>query len=118
MIGIDSLGSGNILAQQTASLHKTEGQTADFESALLRAVENNDNSALREAAVDMEAMFINQMFQAMRRTVPEAEGIFQRNQAEKIFQEMLDQETSISLAQAGGIGIADAIYEQIRRTEV
>ena len=74
-----------------------------------------DTSAIRNAAQEMESFFINQMFQAMRRTIPEPEGMFERSHAEVIFQEMLDQEVAINLSRNGGIGLADKIYADMTR---
>ena len=92
-----------------------EVSAASFSEAISRAAENNDSSAIRAAAKQMESLFIYQMFQAMRRTVPESEGFFERSNAERIFTEMLDEEKANIMAKAGGIGIADAIYRELTR---
>ena len=87
----------------------------DLERLMEEALATGDTSDIRQAAIEMESHFINQMFQAMRRTVPESEGIFQESNAQRIWREMLDEETAKNLANAGGLGIADAIYEQLTR---
>ena len=97
------------------SISREEAQTADFEAILERASKSGDTSEIREAAVQMESLFIYQMFQAMRRTVPEPQGFFERSNAERIFTEMLDEEKANIMASAGGIGIADAIYRELTR---
>lgn len=101
-------GNGNDFASimETAVTAMNEAQEAG---------EVRDTSQIRRAAVEMESFFINQMFQALRNTVPEREGIFARSNAEKIFQDMLDEETANNLAQSGGIGIADIIYADMTR---
>ena len=38
-----------------------------------------------------------------------------KSNAEKLFQEMLDQEVSKTAANQGGIGLADMMYKQLER---
>ena len=75
-------------------------------------------SQLKEAAIEMETWFINEMFKAMRRTVPEGEGMFETSNGEQIWRDMLDEQTSKSLAQGGGLGLAQTLYEQLKRVNV
>jgi flagellar protein FlgJ len=75
------------------------------------------NEALRKATADFEAMFINQMFQSMRRAVPESK-LFGGGSGEKTFREMLDLEWSTRIAQAGGFGIGEMLYRQITQEPV
>ena len=75
-------------------------------------------SQLKEAAIEMETWFINEMFKAMRRTVPEGEGMFETSNGEQIWRDMLDEQTSKSLAQSGGLGLAQQLYEQLKRVNV
>ncbi len=69
--------------------------------------------ALKQAALDLEALFVGQVLSAMRRTVPEAEGLFQQGRGEKMFRDMLDGEMSQSIAAASDLGLANAIYTQL-----
>ena len=106
------------LQMQNANLQRVQAQGQGFEEALESAVAQGNSAEIRNAAIEMESFFINQMFQAMRRTVPEGEGIFERSNAQRIWEEMLDEEKSINLAQAGGLGLADVLYEQLTRVNV
>ena len=103
------------LQMQSASLQRNHSQGENFGNVLESAINNNDTSEIRKAAIEMESFFINQMFQAMRRTVPEPQGIFEESNAQRIWQEMMDEETANQLAAGGGLGIADALYEQLKR---
>lgn len=67
---------------------------------------------LRETSQEFEAMYINEMYKAMRKTVPESE-LIEKNSAEKMYQEMQDMEMARSISQGQGVGIADAIYNQM-----
>ncbi|NLL42503.1 MAG: flagellar biosynthesis protein FlgJ [Firmicutes bacterium] len=70
--------------------------------------------ALQEAAEQFEAIFLYQLMEQMRRTVPENDLLGDRR-AEKIFQSMLDQEMAGNVAQGQSIGLAKMIYEQMSR---
>ncbi|MCL2611023.1 MAG: rod-binding protein [Defluviitaleaceae bacterium] len=118
-MNIQGINNFNNLNITNIGLAREENQTADFESILSRAVENAENnrdtSDIRNAAIEIESFFIYQMFQAMRRTVPEPEGLFERSNAEVIFTQMLDEEKAQVIAQSGGLGIADAVYRELTR---
>ena len=68
--------------------------------------------ALRDAAVQFESLFIQQMLKVMRDTVQESD-LFGKRNAEKLFQSMHDEQLAIELAHAGGIGLSDMIYRQL-----
>lgn len=67
---------------------------------------------LRSACRDFESIFIQQMMQQMRRTVPQ-DGLFNGGQAEQMYTSMLDGELSKSFAQQRGLGLSDVLYRQL-----
>ena len=60
----------------------------------------------------MKSQTAMEMVKAMRKNVPEG-GLFEKDNATEIFQEMMDMETAKSITQGPGLGIATAIYEQM-----
>jgi Rod binding domain-containing protein len=56
----------------------------------------------------MEAMFLDQMMQTMRKSVPKSEMSLD-GPASEIYQGMLDSEYSKRAARAGGVGLAEQI---------
>lgn len=68
---------------------------------------------LREACEGFESIFIQNMWKEMRNTVPKSNLLGGRE--EKFWQDMYDQELSKSMTSAGGIGLADMMYEQLSR---
>jgi len=74
-----------------------------------------EKAAIREAAETFESYFIQIMLREMRKTIPDEGGLIPRSQAERIFTEMLDEQKSIEMARAGGIGLADVIVKQLTR---
>ena len=67
---------------------------------------------LREACQGFEAMFLDIVFKEMRNTVPE-NTLFGESQGEKIWHSMLDTELMNNVAKAGGVGIADMMYDNL-----
>lgn len=119
-MNVNGISNTNMQMGMGVSNVMRDNANTDFATVLENAVENGveagqDTSEIRRAAVEMESFFINQMFQALRRTIPESEGLFEKSNAEKIFQEMLDETTAQNLAESGGLGIADMMYEQLTR---
>jgi Rod binding domain-containing protein len=69
---------------------------------------------LRNAAKMYETHFLNEMVKAMRKTVPQDEGVFKHNFAEQIFTEQLDSQYVEGWSGRGGVGLADMIYSQLK----
>lgn len=67
---------------------------------------------LREATATLEGVFLQQLFQAMRATIPEGSGEA-RSEGEKMFTGMLDEQLSQLTAARSSRGIGEAIYRQL-----
>ncbi|UGQ45224.1 flagellar assembly peptidoglycan hydrolase FlgJ [Massilia endophytica] len=80
---------------------------------LRRSAQAGSPEALKTAAQQFEAMFINMMMKSMREAAP-AEGMLD-NQQTKMFTTMLDQQTSQNLAKKG-VGLADVLIRQLSKT--
>lgn len=65
------------------------------------------------AAQGMEAIFVGQMIEEMRKTVPESE-LIPASYAEKIYRSMLDQEYSNIISRSGQFGIAEQVLAEIK----
>lgn len=68
--------------------------------------------ALKGAATQFEAMFINMMMKSMRDASMETEGGLNDNQSSKMFTSMLDQQLSQNMAKRG-VGLADVLIRQL-----
>ena len=67
---------------------------------------------LREVADLYEKHFIKEMMRQMKSTVQES-GLVKKNNAEKIFEEQLDDQYSGEWNKRGGFGLSDLIYDQL-----
>ena len=73
-----------------------------------------EKESLKKSCQDFEAIFIDSMFKAMRKTVGENE-LLPKSNAEKMYQEMLDTEMAGRIAQKQSIGLAEEIYRQVEK---
>ncbi|MEF2145072.1 MAG: rod-binding protein [Desulfovibrionaceae bacterium] len=67
---------------------------------------------LKKACKDFEAVFIGKLWEQMRRTVPKDEKGMHSKQ-EDMYLSMFDRAFSEHMADAGGIGLSDLIYDQL-----
>lgn len=67
--------------------------------------------ALRAAAKQFEALFLQMVLKSMRDAVP-PNGLFDSDQT-RLFQSLQDQQLAMNLAQGRGVGLADVIYRQL-----
>ncbi len=73
-----------------------------------------DPEKLRAAAQQFEAVFIQQMYKEMRKTIPD-DGLIQRGNADDVYSQLQDLEAAKITAQNGGIGLADLMMQQLSK---
>jgi Rod binding domain-containing protein len=73
------------------------------------------DAALRRSASQLEGVFVAQLFQAMRATVPD-DGVIQSGQGESMFRDMLDARIAerAPAQWSGPHSLGDALYRQLR----
>lgn len=67
---------------------------------------------LREACEKFEAVFMGKIWKQMRKNVPKSGYL--NNQYEQQYTAMFDKDFSEKLAEGGGIGLGDMLYQQLR----
>jgi peptidoglycan hydrolase FlgJ len=75
----------------------------------------HDLKALRESCREFEAIFVQQMYQAMRKNVPD-DGLVPKDNATRIYQDMLDMQMARETAKGKGTGIGETMYKQMKET--
>lgn len=71
----------------------------------------DQQAALRGAAEQFEAFFLQMVLKAMRAATPK-NTLFDSDQT-RMFQEMADQQLALDMAQGKGVGLSDAIFRQL-----
>ena len=103
---------------QLAKMQNSSQETRDY-AFKMEALKKNlmppvdKEKKLREACQGFESIFIQKMWEQMRATIPESG--FLKGREERFWQSMYDQELAKTMAGAGGIGLADMMYEQLSR---
>jgi flagellar protein FlgJ len=78
------------------------------------AAQDDARAKLRKASHDLESVFVNELFKAMRETVPD-DGILSQDPGQDLFTGMLDERIAQSYAGQGKTGIGEALYHQLSR---
>lgn len=88
--------------------------TAPLRPATAGGAPPNDRARLKEAAHQLEAVFLNQLFQAMRQSVPDG-GLLSHSAGEDMMTSMMDEMVAQRSAGRLSSHLADAIYRQLSR---
>lgn len=72
------------------------------------------DAKLRKASHDLEGVFVNELFKAMRETVPQ-DGILSQDSGQDMFTGMLDERLSQTYAEKAQGGLGEALYHQLSR---
>jgi flagellar protein FlgJ len=77
----------------------------------------DDDARLRRTAIQMEGLFVQRMFGAMRDTVSSGEGLMPQSSAQETFTQLLDEKLAEQVpAQFDGAhSLANALYHQLRQ---
>jgi flagellar protein FlgJ len=105
-----AISSGNNVSNVTTGLATDASSVNDLKQAARK--DPNSPEAIRGAAKQFEALFLNMVMKSMRDATPH-EGPFDSEQT-KMFTSMLDQQRSQTLAQRG-VGLADVLTRQLSK---
>ena len=98
-----------MITQPTSTVQTSVDSSTDL-NAIRRAARENSPDALKAAARQFEALFMNMVMKSMRSATPQ-NSMFDSSQT-KLYTSMLDQEISQKFAKRG-IGLADAMLRQM-----
>ena len=83
-------------------------------SPAARGAGASDQARLRKAAHDLEAVFVNELFKAMRATVPQG-GFLAQDPGQELFTGVLDQRIAEVYGERARGGLGEALYRQLSR---
>ena len=80
------------------------------------AAVQSDETRLRKSALQLEGLFVQRLFAAMRETVPD-DGLVSQGSAESTFTSMLDEKLAeqVPAQWNGSHSLAEALYHQLRQ---
>lgn len=73
-----------------------------------------EEAKLQDACQQFEKMFLTQMMKQMRKAGPKG-GMFGKAAGSDQFADMLDQERAKQWSQNGGVGLAQMMFEQMKK---
>lgn len=88
-------------------------QDSKTESLKNKITNSSTDEEMMEACKSFESYFVEQMIQSMRDTIPKDEE--ENSEYEDCFGDMLYQEYANSITESGQLGIAQKLYEAMKR---
>ena len=110
-----SVGSDYYLNNSLTSQSATKAEKL---SSSLRAMDSAaaSDEELLESCKEFEAYFTEQMFKAMQKMIPESESVSSSTrQLQDYYKEQMIQSYAEQSAQGEGLGLAQMLYEQMKR---
>jgi len=82
-------------------------------NSVKQAARKDDPEALKVVAKQFESMFISMVLKSMREATDVMASDMLSSNETKFYRDMHDQQLSLSLAESGGYGLADTLYQQL-----
>ncbi len=73
------------------------------------------DARLQQAVTQLEGVFVQQLYKAMRESVPQQEGIVSGGTGEEMFTALMDQHLAAETPRHWERGLSDALYRQLSR---
>lgn len=110
---IAGIGSSSMMNNLDSVQAKAKGDFAEYLAQETgKAQQAKDDAKLKKTCQDLESVFLNIMMTNMRKTVDKSKLV--DSSQEETITSMLDAEMTKNMAKAGGIGLADMLYRQLR----
>lgn len=109
--------SNNTSLNQTHLLQSQSARLEDLKQSYLHP-EGADKQKLKKAAQEFEAIFVQQLLDAMDQTVDRQDSLLGGGNAEAYFRGMMNEEIAKSLSTrpgGSGFGLAESIYRQMEK---
>ena len=88
--------------------------TAPAGAAQSASAAPGEDPKLRKVAQQMEGVFVQELYKAMRATVPQNDGVVGGGAGEEMFTGLMDQHLATETPHAWGRGLGEAIYAHLR----
>lgn len=109
--GIGGLNS-KLMEAQAAKFDQKLNSLKRLNNSTLENAKVSNDAQIEKAAVDFEAMLLNQMLKSMWTTVPK-DGMLSGSNEETYYRDMLNQALAESIATDQSIGVKDVIMGEL-----
>ncbi|AWG43122.1 muramidase [Candidatus Borreliella tachyglossi] len=87
--------------------------TKNLEYRIDQTNKHKDNNELYKAALEFEAIFVNQMLKSMKNSLNKENNLLNGGQTEEIFEDMLYLESAKQIAKSKSFGLTNLICDQL-----
>ena len=107
------LGSNALQGAAMASSGRSQAEIENLQRISEKNPEEMTDKEIREIATDFESLFVRQILKEMRKTIPK-NGFLEQSNSTRMYMEMGDDALAKEIAQQGGLGVADLVFEQLK----
>ena len=107
-----AIGDNSALGALTTTDVNTTKKTQQLESSLKTNLDNATDDQLMDVCKNFESYMVEQMFKEMKKTVHSEDD---ENQYISYFGDTLYQKYADDVVESGGMGIAQMLYESMKR---
>ncbi len=108
-----SIGNDSVFTTASSGL-STSNNTSKLEAKLNGNIKNSSDQELMDVCKSFESYFVEQVFKEMKKTVPKNEA---DNEYLDYFGDRLYQEYADEVTDSGDLGIAQLLYESMKRNK-
>ncbi|WP_054739650.1 rod-binding protein [Cellulosilyticum ruminicola] len=90
--------------------------SSDFSNMLEKAMEKQDTDELKKGCKEIETYMLSYVFKKMKECMLTDEGITEKGDYEKMFEDNMIDVLCENMVEAGGVGLADSMYKQMLST--
>ncbi len=108
--------TNSLIDMYNTQTNNTSEKTSKLEGKLSGDLSTASSDELMEVCKEFEAYFTEQVFKAMQKMVPESESSDTATKTTMDYiEDMLTQEYASNSSENGGLGLAQMLYEQMKR---
>jgi Rod binding domain-containing protein len=111
----ESRRAAAMAGEETNAANTGKGEKANSAGSIAAASQAGDKTALRKAAEQFEALFIQEMLKTMRQTVEKDENTTSAHM--ETYESMLDRELALQMSKRGTVGVADMLVTHLERQQ-
>ena len=99
----------------TNNIINTDRDTSVIQKKMENLSQTEDDKKLMDACREFESIFVYMMLKEMKKTVPDDNGLIEKSQGTRIFEEMHLEELSKDMTKGNNsTGIAKMLYNQFK----
>lgn len=111
-----AIGNIGANAKAESAIAANRNKFSNFETKLHAKNEMSDKE-MKDICFDFEAILVKMMLDAMRKTVKKENLMGEGGNGQEIFEDMLYDERSKTMARSANFGVADMLYSQMTRAQ-